>query len=71
MAYNYKLRVPIPITDRFRAIAKAERRSIALQAQIAIEQFTQNWPNNSPRSASQTRFKQQTENQIKQTRSTA
>lgn len=37
------LRVPIPISDELRQIAKIERRSIAKQGQVAIEQFVEHW----------------------------
>jgi hypothetical protein len=37
-------RVPVPVDEQFRQIAKSERRSIAQQAQIVLEQFCANWP---------------------------
>jgi hypothetical protein len=36
-------RVPIPVSDELRQIAKIERRSIAKQGQVAIEQFVEHW----------------------------
>jgi hypothetical protein len=37
-------RVPVPVNEAFRQIAKSERRSIAAQAAIVLEQFAQVWP---------------------------
>lgn len=36
-------RVPVPIPDGFPEIAKRERRSIAGQAVVVLEQFVERW----------------------------
>jgi hypothetical protein len=36
-------RVSVPVRDDLRQIAKIERRSIAGQAEVAIQQFVQHW----------------------------
>jgi hypothetical protein len=36
-------RVPVPMGDDFRQIAKIERRSLARQGEVAIEQFVEHW----------------------------
>lgn len=38
-----KRRIMVPVTKSFREIAKAERRSLSQQAQIAIEAFENQW----------------------------
>jgi hypothetical protein len=36
-------RIPVPVSDELRQIAKIERRSIAQQAGVAIDQYIQRW----------------------------
>jgi hypothetical protein len=41
-------RVAVPVTKSFREIAKRERRSIAQQAAVALEQFERAWQQQHP-----------------------
>ncbi len=40
---NQPRRVPVPIPDGFGEIARRERRSIAGQAVVVLEQFVEHW----------------------------